>query len=283
MVVQLSQMAQPSPQTIFLLHPAIPFILTTALLVLTLGFTKARSTYRPALLPLLAILVIYSSRTTDRASSPQTNPMISCLLGGATGGLVLHFIDHALLSAWGFEEQGPTSSAGGLRPISPVSVDHGDTMGATTTRRLSAGLAETFRLRGVGTRWKVKNVPPFRGGSPGYVPPKRAFLASLLWRLAVYVAVLDLVSLAPPPDSSSVDFAPTRVPLFARWAEVDGPELLTRTAAVLGHWGTMYCMIQMWYSAFAVLALLAGVTDVDVWRPLFGELRDCWSVRNFWG
>ncbi len=264
-------------------HPAVPFILIMGLLVFTLAFTKAQSPIRLALVPGLTFLLAYSLRVRNDATN-LTSPMTLCLFGGATAGLALRYLDCTVLSAWGFEEQGPIRALGGLRPVSRADV-HSQTHGRQVTvfSRLRFGLVETFRLRHVDTPWEVKNVPPFRTGDSAFVPQKSWFIIQTSCRLLLYAAILDLVSFAPPPDPSSMQFAPSRVPFLTRLSEVDSAELMTRVVAVLGHWAIMHCMIQMLYLGLAVFSVSMGFTNVRVWRPLFGDVRDSWSVRNYWG
>ena len=264
-------------------HPAVPFILMTSLLVSTFAFTKAQSPIRLALVPGLTLLLAYTLRVRNDTSN-LTSPMASCLFGGATAGLALRYLDCAVLSAWGFEEQGPTRALGGLRPVSRAVVrsqTHGRPV--TVFSRLRFGLIETFRLRHVDTPWEVKNVPTFRRGDSAFVPRKSWFIIKTTCQLLLYAAILDLVTFAPPPHPSSTQFAPSRIPFLTRLSEVEGAEIMTRVFAVLAHWAIMHCMIQMLYLGLAVFSVLMGFTDVRVWRPLFGDVKDSWSVRNYWG
>ena len=265
------------------LHPAAPFILMMGLLVLNLAFTKAQSPTRLALSPCLTLPLAYSLRVSNTASN-HANPMILCLFGGATAGLALKYLDCAVLSAWGFEQQGPSRASGGLRLI-PRSEVKFETQGRQVTfySRLRFGLSETFKLRHIDTPWEVKNVPSFRANDSAFVPQKSVFVVQTLFRILIYATALDLVAFAPPPDPSLAPFAPSRVSFLTRLDEVEGAELITRVFAVLGHWATMHCMIQMLYLGLAVFSVLMGFTNVRVWRPLFGNLRDSWSVRNYWG
>lgn len=265
------------------LQPAVPFLLMMSLLVFTLAFTKAQSPIRVALFPGLSLLLAYSLRVRNAATN-LASPMTLCLFGGATAGLALKYLDCVVFSAWGFEEQGPTRALGGSRPVSRLDVrsqTHGRHV--TVFSRLRFGLAEAFRLRHVDTPWEAKNVPPFRASDSAFVPQKSWFVIQASCRMLLYAAVLDLATFAPPPDPSSVRFTPSRIPFLVRLGEVDGAELTMRVVAVLGHWAIMYCMIQMLYLGFAVFSVSMGFTNVRVWRPLFGDVRDSWSVRNYWG
>lgn len=266
------------------LEPAVPFFPMLSLLVLTLAFTKPQSLIRVALVPGLALLLPYNLRVRNAATN-SASPMTWCLFGGATAGLALKYLDCAILGAWGFEEQGPTRALGGSRLVSRrdfrSQAPHGRHL--TVFSRLRFGFVEAFRLRHVDTPWEAKNVPPFRAGDPAFVPRKSWFVIHASCRMLLCAAVLDLASFAPPPDPSSVRFAPSRIPLLVRLREVDGAELVTRVVAVMGHWVLMYCMIQMLYLGLAVFSVSMGFTNVRVWRPLFGDVRDSWSVRNYWG
>lgn len=41
--------------------------------------------------------------------------------------------------------------------------------------------------------------------------------------------------------------------------------------------------MQAFYTAMVITAVGIGLTGVEGWKPLFGSLADCWSVRQLWG
>ena len=268
-------------------HPASFFLLTTCLLVSILGFTSPSSPVRFVGLAALPVLLHWTLLAIESPFNPLS-PIASCFVGGATGGLALRYLDCILLSRWSIELEGPTSPAGGLKPVAQKSGASNSGL-SSQCRSFSAvarswdALRTLFGLRQLDTPWEVKNVPPFGKRSPSLVPSRSAFLKHTFLQCVVYLFILDLAKFLPQPPNAHAQFGPDRVRLFSRLGKVTGAELATRFAAAVGHWSIMYCLIQLVCQSAAFTAVLLEISEVRAWRPLFGQVRSSWSIRNFWG
>lgn len=275
----------------FLLHPLTHNILQALLSIWVLGFTHSTSAIRPlacllsCLFPLLLFFPPY--RVFD-----QSRPL-SALFGGNTLGFFLQFLDAAIISRWSFDAQGPTSAKGGMPHIVKRDRDSadvrksGDRSNQTWFKKLAFGVWIALPLgpRLVNTRWQVTGTPEFPARR---VPSRSELLGKAILRLITCLLIFDLVGTIngkddPTNKTNQELFNWSRVPLFARFSAVSGQEIMVRMGVSFFMWLIGYCVVQAIYSAMEIIALASGLTGVEGWKPLFGGLSDCWSIRQFWG
>ena len=197
-----------------------------------------------------------------------------------------------MLSQWTFDARGPTSCLGGLTPISPGQSELGKDSNdqKQSIRTSSRGIIERFRFglsislqsRFPGTKWSVKNVPPFSRKDPGYVPSKARFLACNMLKCSAYIFILRLSSKLSKPAESPMLFTSSRICLFTRLTDISASELKIRLLGVLGYWTVQYLVIEVLFSILATLAVALYLMNVDVWPPVFGSISEAWSLRQFW-
>jgi hypothetical protein len=227
-------------------------------------------------------------------SSHIRNPVSRAFLGAASVFLVILYIDAAILSRWAFAPQAPTSSLGGLTPVTLR--DSSQTRKKTSTvepwasfrKRLGFGFSIALQSRFPATPWASPQLPPFSKTDPKHTPTKSAFLLRNIIKCVLYVVCLRATSRLGNPDDNPVLFASHYIPLFSRLrlggqADITRSELGTRLGAVLGYWVIQYLVIDLLYSLLAVVAVGLGVTDVRGWVPVFGSVADARGVRLFWG
>ncbi|KAL8672926.1 MAG: hypothetical protein Q9168_002632 [Polycauliona sp. 1 TL-2023] len=253
---------------------------------LTLGFVDSRSTLRLGGL----LLVVYLAFLQTPHIATVHNPIARGFLANSPFVLTILCIDKTLLSRWTFIAQGPTSSVGGLQPI-----DHGQNRAKSLDKHQSQKLADdsasrlrfgfhfSLQSRFVGTGWPVKNIPAFDGARPGWIPTKAEFLQTAIPKWIFYVLVLDLAGNFNSSGDDSTTFSSERVPLFSRLARVHMDEITARLASTLGFWIFQYIVIEVVYGAIAITAILSGLSAVKAWPPMFGSIRESYSLRQFWG
>lgn len=78
-------------------------------------------------------------------------------------------------------------------------------------------------------------------------------------------------------------FAQSQVPVFSRWRDVTGEEVAVRIGTSFAGWFVSYCGLEAMYDALAIAFVGVGLSEVRAWRPIFGLVRECWSIRQFWG
>ncbi|MCJ1350247.1 MAG: hypothetical protein MMC33_000228 [Icmadophila ericetorum] len=183
-------------------HPATPNLSMLAIMVLTIGFTPPASLLRLSFLLIIPFLFIQTIKLSNSYPAVDRTMYVSTLESFA-----LQYLDSVVLSAWSFDAQGPTSALGGLKSVrsKPQKVSkgrHDKTAAApdTITARLHFGFLESMRSRYIGTPWEVKNIPPFSASNPSFVPSRTQFLTKGFFRTFIYLSLVDLASLAPPPD-----------------------------------------------------------------------------------
>lgn len=277
----------------FLLHPLTHNVLQALLSVIVLGFTHPTSNIRLVALfisCLFPLLLFYPPHPVFDYSRP-----LSALFAGNTLGFFLQYLDAGILSRWSFEARGPTSAKGGMLHI--VNRHDGDSSGVAKTKdpaknrtsleRAKFGLwiALPLSTRLVNTPWQVTGTPDFPAKR---VPSRSKILFTAVLRLVVCLLLFDFVgTMNGKGDGSNKNqrevFDWSRVPVFARLSATNGEEMLIRFGVSFVMWLIGYCVVQAIYSAMEIVALGSGLTGVAGWKPLFGSLMDCWSIRQFWG
>ncbi|CZT12319.1 uncharacterized protein RAG0_16187 [Rhynchosporium agropyri] len=255
--------------------------LQLTLMILVLGFTAPNSVFRPAGLPLISVCTYLELPFVRKIS----NNLLRAFVGAAGVYVNILYIDTVLLHKWSFENKGPASALGGLEPV-PKSrrrqKSNAHNPHESNAERLLFGAEISLQSRFPTTKWPIKNIPPFRTQDPAYKPTKSEFLQGSLIKLALYVFLLDLTSLAPKSDNA-VNFGDSRIPFFSRASIITRDELITRIAGILGYWTVQYIIIQAIYASFAIVAVTFDITAAASWPPVFGSVSDSYSIRRFWG
>lgn len=258
--------------------------LGVAMIVIVLSFAPPNSFLRPALFPLVVALGLYTITFNREGLSSKAQASFVTI---HTVGMILQYVDYGLISRWAFNAQGPTSLRGGqyTRTRSPASfsADERETKSPTVWARIKWGLFAATAWRAVGTPWEVKNTPTFDKREPKRIPTRRKFLGHTLAKLMLCLLVLDALSLGQKPENNATDFTWQKVAIFARWREVSIEEISSRIIISLLCWASMYCIIQAVYCSMALIAVAIYITPIDAWPPLFGSIKESYSLRQFWG
>ena len=102
-------------------------------------------------------------------------------------------------------------------------------------------------------------------------------------KLTACILIIDIVALVPvKPAQKSILFSGARVPLFAILWYVTGEEAVIRVGVSLSGWVIHYCILGAIYDTLAIVFVALVLTGVSAWRPIFGKLEDCRSLRRFW-
>ncbi|MCJ1239557.1 hypothetical protein MMC14_007555 [Varicellaria rhodocarpa] len=256
--------------------------LQSSIVLLVLAFSPPNSLIRPALFPLLIVLTLYIL-PLNRHYLPTK--LQSSLFTHHTVGIFLQYLDCALISRWSFSTRGPTSGRGGLPNTnrSLAARESGPGKEPTVWSRLKWGLFAITAWRYTATPWEVKNVPPFDPREPKRLPSRSRFLGDSAMMMTLCLIFLDLMSLGDEPEKNPIMFAAEKVGFFTRLSEISVEEAVMRVVVTLAFWFSVYCVLQAFYTFMAVIAVDAGVTTIDEWPPLFGSVKDCYSIRQFWG
>ncbi|KAK4246250.1 tat pathway signal sequence [Corynascus novoguineensis] len=249
------------------------------LVILVLGFTAANSILRPALLPLLLLLTLY----TLPLNGAIPHPVVHGLVNFNTVGVFFQYLDCACISRWSYSAGGPTSGAGGHRNLrsEPKHDTSKSTNGAEEVLgRLRFGTSLVTTWRGAGTAWEVKYTPRF-----GRAPSRARFLVESALYLTFELLILDLLSLAKGGtlEENAVTFSWDRVRLLSRLPEMSRDEVICRLKTFLEFWVGTYFAMRAMHHILAIVGVVTGLKDVHRWPPLFGPISQTYTMRRFWG
>lgn len=253
--------------------------------ILIFGFTSATSRLRPVgLLPmLLPIVVVFQS---DNRRPPYLHPVYAAVLGATTVLCLLKYFG-AMVQGWTYDAGGPTRTLDGAPIKREEKRDLGQEAGNRRMRevlerlRFATSLALNYRF--AGTAWETRNVPPFDPKELKHVPSRTDFLWRNTLRVAVYLLILDLFNLPSRKVRHNIAlFDQSKVHVLTRLHEITAGEVLIRSTTSVFTGAVIYLLFQALYSAAAVVAVGLGISRVEAWRPLFGNITEVWSLRQAW-
>ncbi|MCJ1477785.1 hypothetical protein MMC13_006458 [Lambiella insularis] len=262
-------------------HPLTLTSIQLLLLAFIIGYTAPSSPLRPSFLPLTATL---SWHVIHSCPARVPSRFWRGIFASYSSGFVLQYADLALLGNWTFPTAGPRNPAIHLRR-QPSRRDSrtAEALQSTIQQRVRFGIAAATDSRRSGSAWEVKGVPPFSQQEPSYVPARGTFLRHEGCRLVAMYLVLDaMASQAPSAGEGGLDSLP-QMPLLTRLPEVTVGEVVARVGSTLGVWTSIYCIVQLLYSAGAVVSVASGLSEPRQWRPLFGSWSEAFTLRRFWG
>lgn len=150
-------------------------------------------------------------------------------------------------------------------------------------QRLRYGYFISSAPRLIGTKYQVKNVPPFKTSNPAYIPSRASFLLRKALTVCVCYLLLDLATSSAKPAENRILYSLDKIPFFSRLGDVSGKEISRKLVEGVGYWTASYCTMQQCYmGAWAFLCVVCG-SDPAYWRPNFGSLSEGYTLRRFWG
>lgn len=258
------------------------FIFQFTLMSTVLGFTSALSFLRPAL---LAVVILCPIVQLPFLEDIHYAPMRGAV-GAACVYTVVLYLDTVMIHKFTFEAKGPTSAAGGLKPIVLSHSKEGHKPSVSLEELLSRlwfGLVTGTQGRFPGTKWPVKSIPPHSRNDPSYIPSRAQFVLRKTPEVFASFTLLALVGYAPQSGDNAVIFSPEKVALFSRVGSISRDELITRTMSVLGYWTVQYFIHVAVHGLLGILFVGCGISKSNAWPPIFGSVRDAYSIRSFWG
>ena len=124
----------------------------------------------------------------------------------------------------------------------------------------------------------------------GLRSPRAIFLRNRLLSLAstlIFEKIQSYVYLDLAPryglQIGITDFLPTKESYFRRLGEVTLRETAVRVWLVTFFLFYSVCLYTTIHDALAFVFVASGFDNPEDWPPLFGDIRDATSIRNFWG
>ena len=276
----------------------------TALLFYILSqklFTAAILAYVPAFSPLRLVFLVFLISGNHHFFRCYTTvvprvPWAGFLAGEALGG-ILEYVEKCLLSQWSFEDYGPSAEIGkrGTEPQTTIGSPGPKKTGFDRGRpnpversdieleRCKFGTWVAFSNRYISSPYQARNVPSYSSKNPSAIPSRSRFL---LDRAAVILScylLIDLLTQSAQPEQNHIKYASGRIKIFSRLGEVTAEELTTRVLTSVFFWFGVYLVLQMYYSTFAFITVASGWDRPELWRPIFDEFEEAYTIRGFWG
>ncbi|PNS14716.1 hypothetical protein CAC42_1738 [Sphaceloma murrayae] len=132
----------------------------------------------------------------------------------------------------------------------------------------------------VGARWEAGFVPAFKKKDPAYIPTRWSLLLERLWGVCWTLSIIWLIRkyrIQATPD----DFLSVPNDFLLRLGEVSYREAVIRIQYSIGGYTMQYMSLRACHSLLTCIALLLG-QGPEQWPPLFGSLREAYTVRRFY-
>lgn len=260
-------------------HPALlyPFQL---LLILTASFTRPNSSFRYAAVFLSGVLT-WSFHKTCHNSKYFVNNIPKQFIGTSLTSYFFLAIERLLIRKWYFDADGPTAYTNNERYARVVVEKLPTRVNPSIWERAVFAIDVLFSPRSIGKPWQVKVLPNYDDKDPTYVPSRGRFLIQTTMLSLGLFLIADFARMMPPPEDGL--FSSKNIPLLARFSEVTTEELITRIFATVAFYTNTYIITSLVANVSSLLSVGAGMSSPASWRPTYGSLSECYTVRKFWG
>lgn len=127
----------------------------------------------------------------------------------------------------------------------------------------------------------VKDLPSFRRREPAYVPSKKDFLIRRGWTF-IWKASAFVFAHSHPLVLWHDDFASPKDQLLRRIFDVSLREWIILIHTAFQIWFKPYCLLDSAHSFASIIAIALGDSPAH-WRPLFGDIREAYTLQRFFG
>lgn len=76
--------------------------------------------------------------------------------------------------------------------------------------------------------------------------------------------------------------APSKIPLFSRLGEITAEEAIFRVISSVMFLLNGCLTIVMFYHIMSLFCVALLITPAEAWPPMYGDLRNAYTVRRFW-
>ncbi|KAE8445948.1 hypothetical protein EG329_012727 [Mollisiaceae sp. DMI_Dod_QoI] len=248
-------------------HPLILLLIEYQITTATAAFTQKDSSLRYIAFFICVVISWYSLATFNLYV--QTTGWSGRSLGGTHVAIPLTLLDRLLLRKWAY----------GQDYLGPVETPHAE---KEKQSRWDFGSGVAASTRCVGSKKEINNVPRFDDEDPKYVPTRSTFLVRHLG-LVVGSYYMNTFFVDMQLRFNQALLGDPYIPFLTRIGDVSLEEIITRIRVSIAFWITTYCYIQLSCSTFALINVSLRAVDLNLWRPAFGSIRTCYTIRGFWG
>ena len=140
-----------------------------------------------------------------------------------------------------------------------------------------------FNPRGIGKSWQIRNIPPFSRTNKSFCPSRKAFIWKRILQILLFTIMLEVYAeihllISPKRD----DFMDEKIHFFSRLKDVTLREIVIRLWLPFSTYLPMYLEFSSLHCLVSVIAVTFG-DNPSQWPPLYGDIRDAYSMRRFWG
>lgn len=255
-----------------LTHPLLLFLVNRLLTTATAAYTHSQALRLLALTLSISLTYLTLSTFHQHISAPG---WASSTLAGASFNVPNALFDRLIARNWQYEKDN-------LEPTVARSKNE------TETRRFSRwdwGKEVVGNMRYIGSAQEVSHVPFFHTQDPMRGPSRWVFCL----RHAVLIVACFVLNMFMIDGQLGVNrelLGDEYIPWFGRMAagEIIQPgEIRSRVTFSILYWGAQIGFLQYFFSIAALLDVGLGGGEVRLWRPLFGELSDAYTIRGLWG
>ena len=216
--------------------------------------------------------VICALEYLNNAHKYIDKPSSRANLGTVIVGTAFASLDKLFLSRWSLDAGGPEKHRRRPKPVSKSAAKPKLTQ--YTTDFLP-------NPRGIGRPWQVKNVPHFSSSDPHYTPSRTKFLMRTAVNLVLCVLIMDAVTQITPTDPEV--YSLQLIPVFGRSKDFSPKELMFRMQSTVIFWLNSALNLEMNVLFAALVAVGTGLNSPQEWPPLFGSVKDLYTIRKLWG
>jgi hypothetical protein len=158
--------------------------------------------------------------------------------------------------------------------------------GYSRLKRLSWAIDLLSNPRGIGTTWQIKNLPPFCRKNPTYVPSRRSFIIQRIVGCVFFYAITKTFGIVNEKiyiaNLQDGDYSEYKESILRRITDVSMRELFIRAWLPLDTLCTIWWQHQYLHCLVSAIAVILG-DEPRRWPPLYGSIKDVYSLRQFWG
>ena len=220
----------------------------------------------------LAFNAICALEYINNAYKYVEKPSSRANLGTAILGTAFASLDKLFLSRWSLDAGGPEKYRRRPKPGSKPAKQ------SNLTRYTIDFLPNP---RGIGRPWQVKNVPHFSSSDPHYIPSRTNFLTRTVVILVLCVLTMDAITQNTPTDPEI--YSLELIPIFGRTKDFSIEELVFRMQSTVIFWLNSALNLEMNVLFAALIAVGTGINSPQDWPPLFGSVKELYTIRKFWG
>lgn len=144
--------------------------------------------------------------------------------------------------------------------------------------RFRACVSLLCKWRRIGTKWEIKDLP-----KPRTTPTPTRLRSALQSLLGIVLAVLvmDFYTSGSPPDADMI--MPGKEALLTRLSDVTAAELAYRAVGTPMFLMTPIAGVLLFYNLICLFVVLTGLSEPSECPPLFGSIKNAYSIRQYWG